>query len=141
MMYAALLLWGCGPTTSDSDSAAAVEPCETLEDAGTQETVEGGGNSTSGLLLITVLTDESTDAHDPLYVAFRPYTLENIETGGVQQTGKTSGDGLVEETLGEGTWAFDAAYTRGSTTCLASLDVTIAAGQTTTACPLMSCPG
>lgn len=141
MMYAALLLWGCGPNASDSDSAAAVEPCETLEDAGTQVTEEGGGNATSGLLLITVLTDESTDAHDPLYVAFRPYTLENIDVGGVQQTGKTSGDGLVEETLGEGTWAFDAAYTRGSTTCLASIEVSVVAGQTTTACPLMSCPG
>lgn len=136
----AALLSGCAAGGSE-DSAAAGEFCETLEDGGQQRVVDGTGDAASGNLEIRLVTDESVDAHDPLFVAFRPYTLENIDQGGVQTTGKTTGDGLVEEVLGAGTWAFDAAYTRGSTTCLASLDVEVEAGMTTEACPIMSCPG
>jgi hypothetical protein len=127
-----------GPDTGDS---AGAEPfCSTLNDGGAYETEAGGGNGTSGELDIRVLTSESTDPKDPLYVAFKDFTLQNIDSGGVKTTGKTSGDGLVSELLGAGNWRFSAAYIRGALTCLAEIDVPIAADTTTSACPVMACP-
>ncbi|MFN7147303.1 MAG: hypothetical protein ACK4YP_26280, partial [Myxococcota bacterium] len=126
--------------TDAEDTAGATGFCSSLADGGTSQTLAEGGNATSGNLSIRVLTSESTDPMDPIYVAFKPYTLENVDSGGVKTTGKTSGDGLVDELLGAGNWRFSAAYTRGSLTCLAELDVVIAANTTTLGCPVMECP-
>jgi hypothetical protein len=128
-----------GGNTSD-DSAGSTEFCSTLADGGTYVQENTGGTSTSGSLHIRVLTSESTDPNDPLYVAFKDFTLENVDSGGVKTTGKTSGDGLVDLTLGAGNWHFSAAYTRGSLTCLAELDIPLAANTTTNGCPIMTCP-
>jgi hypothetical protein len=145
MRIASLLLValgaGCtGGGPSSDDSAASTEFCSTLNDGGTYETADGGGNSTSGQLSLRVLTSESTDPRDALYVAFKDFTLENVDSGGVKTTGKTSGDGLVSELLGAGNWHFSAAYTRGATTCLAEIDVPVTANTTTSGCPVMVCP-
>ncbi len=139
------LLSGCaGPAgtgvTDADDSAGTDEFCSTLADGGTYETLAEGGNDTSGLINLRVLTSESADPKDPLYVAFKSYSLENVDSGGVKTVGQTSGDGLVEELLGAGNWHFSAAYTRGSTTCLAEIDLPVAANQTTLGCPVMMCP-
>lgn len=114
--------------------------CASLDDGGRSLVEAGGGSGASGALSLRVITSASDDPRDPMYVAFRDYTLENTETGGVQTTGATSGDGLVDELLGAGPWQFRAALTRGSTTCTAELDVTIEAGATTRACAVMTCP-
>jgi hypothetical protein len=131
---------GCTGGTVADDSAASPEYCSTLDDGGTSVLSDGGGNVTSGKLHIRVLTTESFDPKDPLYVAFKDYTLENLDSGGVKTTGKTSGDGLVDVQLGAGNWEFTAAYTRGSLTCLAVLDVALVAGKTTEGCAVLSCP-
>lgn len=137
-----LLLTACAGTGTGvgDDDTASTEFCSTLNDAGQTVVADEGGNATSGDLHIRVLTSESTDIRDPLYVAFKSYTLENLDSGGVKTTGKTSGDGLVDELLGAGNWHFSAAYTRGSLLCLAELDLVLGENQTTTGCAVMSCP-
>jgi hypothetical protein len=135
------LLAGCtGPSYTPDSTPTSEDFCSSLNDGSTYVTSDEGGNSTSGQLDIRVLTSESGDPRDPLYVAFKEYTLENVDSGGVKITGKTSGDGLVSELLGAGNWHFSAAYTRGALTCLAELDLPIAAMTTTNGCPVMVCP-
>lgn len=139
---AMVLVAGCdaGGTLDSGDTAGFAEFCATLEDGGRYIVEDGGGNSGSGLLHVRVLTNQSGEVADPLYVAFKSYTLENVDAGGVQTTGQTSGDGLVEEMLGAGTWDFEAAYPRGSTPCTARIEVPVEAERTTYACPVMTCP-
>ena len=40
---------------------------------------------------VRVITDESEDPRDPLYVAFKDYALENVATGGVATTTAAEG--------------------------------------------------
>ncbi|MES2644820.1 MAG: hypothetical protein V4850_35360 [Myxococcota bacterium] len=135
-------LSGCtGDGTTDADdTSGAPEFCATLNDGGLTESVAEGGNGTSGLLSLRVLTDESEDPRDALYVAFKEYTLENVDSGGVKTLGKTTGDGLVTELLGAGNWGFSAAYTRGSLTCIAQIVALVEPNTTTYGCPVMDCP-
>lgn len=134
------LLGACTGASATGDSAAEAGFCTTLADGGLTESAAEGGNGTSGLLSLRVLTDESEDPRDVLYVAFKEYTLENLDSGGVKTLGKTSGDGLVNELLGAGNWSFSAAYTRGSLTCLAQIDALVEPNSTTYGCPVMDCP-
>ena len=128
------------PTTNGDSASDQAEFCSSLNDGGQTQSLAEGGNDTSGVLKIRVLTDESEDPRDPLYVAFKEYTLENVDSGGVKTLGKTSGDGLVEELLGAGNWSFSAAYTRGSLTCLATIQMPVEPNTTTYGCPVMTCP-
>jgi hypothetical protein len=130
---------GSAGNTGD-DSAAAASFCDALTDGGTTYAEAVGGNATSGDLEIKVITDQADDVHEPLYVAFKDYTLENAETGGVQTTGKTSSDGIVDELLGSGTWNFQASYTRGSTVCTADLSIVVDPESTAYGCAVMTCP-
>lgn len=125
---------------SDDSASATANFCTTLNDAGLTTSAAEGGNDTSGILSIRVLTSESVDPQDPLYVAFKNYTLENLDSGGVKTTGKTTGDGLVEVMLGAGTWDFQAVYTRGSLTCSAQIEALVEPNATISACPVMNCP-
>jgi hypothetical protein len=135
------LLAGCaGSTTGGTDETATPEFCSTLADGGLIETADGGGNASSGLISIRVLTDESTDPKDPLYVAFKNYAFENLDGGGVKTVGQTSGDGLADELLGAGSWRFSAVYSRGSLLCVAEIDVVAEPDKTTYGCPVMRCP-
>ncbi len=140
--FASLALLACGGSdTAVVDSASQTDDfCLTLADGGRVVTEAGGASGASGALVVRVITSETVDPRDPLYVAFKDYALENVATGGVQTTGKTSGDGLVREVLGEGTWRFRAAYPRGSKTCTAELEIPVEAGNTTHACAVMVCP-
>jgi hypothetical protein len=138
-----LTLFACAGSTAGagSDSAVAGDDfCATLDDGGRSLVEAGGGSGASGALALRVITSASDDPRDPMYVAFKDYTLENTETGGLQTTGTTSGDGLVDELLGAGPWRFRASLTRGSTTCTAQLELDIEAGSTTRACAVMTCP-
>lgn len=137
-----LLLTGCagGAATGVGDDTAETDFCSTLEDGGLSKTIDGGGNSTSGLVQIRVLTNESTDPRDPLYVAFKSYSFENVDSGGVKTVGQTTGDGLVEEQLGAGNWRFSAVYSRGSLLCVAEIDVAVEPNKTVMGCPVMDCP-
>lgn len=141
MLLSLLLACSGPPGSSDTDTSVRTDDfCASLDDGGRWSTASGGGSGASGALRLRVLTNASDDPRDPLYVAFKDYTLENTETGGLQTTGTTSGDGLVDELLGEGPWWFRAAYARGSATCTAELEFDIVAGDTTTACAVMTCP-
>ncbi len=114
--------------------------CSALGERGVTERIEGGATGASGALSVRVITSASDDVRDPLYVAFKDYSLEHVSAGGVQTTGYTSGDGLVQELLGPGIWNFRASFPRGSRTCLAEMQVEIQAGTTTRACAVMDCP-
>ncbi len=136
-----LSLLACAPQEVDTAVDLEVAFCDVVDDAGEWKQEEGADvASSSGRLYARVITDQSEDPRDPVYVAYRDYTLEPAETGGVQTVGKTTGDGIVEKTLGVGTWLFKATWSRGSTTCSASLEVPIASETTTYACALLSCP-
>lgn len=136
-----VLLPACtGTAAVDSDTAP--EFCTVIEHDGEMwlEPVSDAAAG-SGTLDLRVITDQSEDVNDPYYVAYRAYALEPAETGGVQTTGSTSGDGLVQKTLGEGVWTFEATWTRGSVTCIATTDaLLINSGETTHACVVLTCP-
>ncbi len=144
-MRIALVLFGglgcSGPTDSSLDDTADDGGfCSSIADGGATTTEPIGGNTTSGHLTLRMLTSESIDPYDPLYVAFKDYTLESIDSGGVKTTGKSTGDGLVDVQLGAGNWRFSGAYIRGSLTCLAEIDVLLEPNTTTYACAVMACP-
>lgn len=128
-------------TTQETGDSEPYEFCDALTDGGQYRIESGGGGTNSGDLWVRVLSGESSDPNEPLYVAFKDYTLENTDVGGVPTTGQTSGDGLVEvDNLGAGNWLFRATYSRGSSTCTAELAVPIQAASTTAGCPIMTCP-
>ena len=136
-----LFLAACAPEVVQTvDTAAAF--CDTLDDAdGVWMEEVSDASANSGSLDLRVITDQADDPHDPLYVAYRAYSLEPAETGGVQTTGTTNGDGLVQKTLGIGTWDFQATWTRGAVTCTAIMnDGLIVEAQTTHACVVLTCP-
>ena len=140
-MFALLVLSACGDDPVAQDTGTLPPSfCATLDEADLVETVEGGATGASGRVYVRLITDETDDPRDPLYVAFKDYALENVQTGGVATTGKTSGDGIVEEVLGAGTWSFRAAYPRGSRVCTAQIEFDVVAGQTSRACTVLSCP-
>jgi hypothetical protein len=136
------LLMACdGDAGTGETGDPTTEFCSTLDDGNTYEdygSAEVGAGS--GSLNARVITDQSEEVRDPFYVAYRPYTLEPVETGGVQTKGSTTGDGLVEKTLGVGNWDFEVTWTRGSTTCVAAMQFPILEQQTTRVCVVMTCP-
>ena len=89
-----------------------------------------------------IITTEDLDIRNPLYIAFKDYTLENVDMGGIQQTGQTSGDGIATvQGLGPGNWLFVASFARGSKICKAEMTVELKAAATTHGCAVMDCPG
>lgn len=141
VILALSVLVACDTSTGDVEDSGA-NFCQTLDDGDAvwvEDASDAGANS--GSLELRVITDQAEDPHDPYYVAYRAYSLEPAETGGVQTTGQTNGDGLVQKTLGVGTWNFEATWSRGSVTCMATMsNVAITEGQTTHACVVLTCP-
>jgi hypothetical protein len=136
-----VLLVACSGGPAAGLDSADTEFCSTLDDGGTYEVEEGvGGNATSGQVEVRLITDEADSVNDPLYVAFKDFSLQNMESGGVQTIGKTTGDGLVSELVGAGQWAFQASWARGSTLCMANLELPSQPNDTTHGCAVMSCP-
>lgn len=126
--------------TNESDTAPKGF-CSDLEDGNLSQVEAGGGSSGSGDLEMRLITTEDVDQRNPLYIAFKDYTLENIDMGGIQQTGQTTGDGLAfANGLGPGNWLFVASFARGSRICKAELTVELKASSTTMGCAVMSCP-
>lgn len=139
-LLAMLQFSACAGDTAVDSGPVGDTFCSGLGERGTTERVEGGATGASGALFVRVITSASEDVRDPLYVAFKDYSLEHVTAGGVQTTGYTSGDGLVQELLGPGMWTFRASFPRGSRTCLAETQVEIQVGTTTRACAVMDCP-
>jgi hypothetical protein len=139
-LLAMLQLTACAGDTAVDSGPVGDTFCSTLGERGMTERVDGGATGASGALFVRVITSASGDVRDPLYVAFKDYSLEHVTAGGSQTTGYTSGDGLVEELLGPGIWAFRASFPRGSRTCVAEMQVEVQAGTTTRACAVMECP-
>ena len=143
MNLLALFFRACTSSTGSKESLDSSTPgfCEKVSDGGSYEAADRAGSSSSGDLVVKVITVEDVDIRNPLYIAFKDYTLENTDTGGIQQTGQTSGDGIATITgLGPGNWSFQASFARGSRICTAELSVPVTAGQLTTGCVVMSCP-
>jgi hypothetical protein len=143
MTLLALFLTACTTTTGPKESvdSGPLGFCEKVSDGGSYEAADREGSASSGDLVVKMITVEDVDIRNPLYIAFKDYTLENTDTGGIQQTGQTSGDGIASITgLGPGNWSFQASFARGSRICTAVLSVPVAAGQRTTGCVVMSCP-
>lgn len=130
------------PVTGTDDTGTVVlEFCDAITDGGQSSVEAVGGSAASGDLVMTVITNESVDVHDPMYVAFKEYTLENVALGGVATTGTTTGDGLAPvSNLGAGEWTFEATYSRGSSLCSALITLDVVANSTTTGCVVMTCP-
>ncbi len=135
-----LALAACaGAPSTGIDTSADANFCDTPDDASAWNQEEGGGDGSSGELDLLVINDAVEDPHQPEYVAYKNYTLEPTETGGVQTPGQTSGDGIVSQKLGAGQWTFKASTQRGPDSCHAEMEFPIGAGKTTHACALMSC--
>ena len=137
----ALFAVACSPDFVDSSEGDAAAFCSTVEEAGTwEQIVDQEVSASSGVLWVRLITDQSDDPRDPYYVAYRAYALEPAETGGVQTTGSTTGDGIIEKTLGVGNWAVEATWTRGSTTCTAEATLPVDEQTMTRGCILLTCP-
>lgn len=125
----------------DSATGAAPEDfCATLDDSDQYRVDPGASTESGGDLVLRVLNAQTDDPYDPQWIAFVDYTLEPTSTTGAQTPGRTSGDGLVERPLGQGTWLFKASKPRGSSACLAQIEFPLDSGQTTRACAVMRCP-
>ncbi len=136
-----LLFASCAATDTETAEPEPEFCSDATFDGATLEEEGGDANPGSGTLKVRVITDQSDDVNDPYYVAYRTYALEPARTGGVQTIGTTSGDGLVEKTLGAGIWDFEASWTRGSRTCLAvNEEITVREGKITQACVVLTCP-
>ncbi len=143
MNLLALFLTACTASTGSKESLDSGPPgfCEKISDGGAYEAEDREGSGSAGDLVVKMVTVEDVDIRNPLYIAFKDYTLENTDTGGIQQTGQTSGDGIATITgLGPGNWSFQASFARGSRICTAELSVPVTGGQLTTGCVVMSCP-
>ena len=136
-----IALLACSPAIEDTGADDPAAYCSTLAEAGgwTFDPAEDV-SSASGVLWVRLITDQSDDPRDPFYVAYRAFALEPAETGGVQTTGTTSGDGIIEKTLGVGNWTLQATWTRGSATCMAEATLPVEEQTTTRACVLLTCP-
>lgn len=137
---AALGLGSCGGSGDQVDTSAADLPfCEKVMDANTQEGAEGGGNGASGYVFGRLLTDVTEDLHDPQFVAFVEYALENTDVGGAQRQGESDQEGTFTEYLGEGNWHIRISAFKGGYHCNTEMDFTVAAGDTTNLCIDMQC--
>ena len=141
-MHVLLLVLGCTSASGNNESDTGPSGfCSVLDDGNTSVVEDGGGNAGAGDLEMRMLTTEDVDNRNPLYIAFKDYTLENVDMGGIQQTGQTSGDGIANARgLGPGNWLFVASFARGSHICKAELTVELKAASTTHGCAVMTCP-
>ena len=95
--------WVACTASSNEDSSEDVLPfCEKMEDADTFVIADGGDSTSSGVVEGRLITDESTDLHDPQWAGFLDYTIDNTDVGGTQQQGETQQDGSFIEVLGAG---------------------------------------
>jgi len=130
---------GCSGTV-DEDSAEPVLPfCEKMEDANSSVIDLGGGSASSGSVVGRVITDESQDLHDPQWVGFLDYTIDNTDVGGTQQQGETQQDGSFVEVLGAGHWKFKISATQAGYSCSNEVEFLVEAENTTQICVDVNC--
>ena len=129
----------CTNTTSEDSSEPVLPFCEKMEDANSYVIEEGEGSTTSGTVEGRVITDESEDLHDPQWVGFLDYTVDNTDVGGTQQQGETEMDGSFIEVLGEGHWNFKISATQAGFSCSNELEFLVQAGGTTLVCVDVNC--
>ena len=78
--------------------------CETYGEANSSLLTEEPIDGPSGLISGTLVQGVVTDPHDPQYVAFVDYLLENLDVGGQPTVGRTNAEGRFTATLGPGNW-------------------------------------
>ena len=110
-----------------------------MEDADTFLISDGGDSSSSGTVEGRLITDESSDLHDPQWVGFLDYTIDNIDVGGTQQQGETQQDGSFIEVLGAGNWNFKISATVAGYTCANEVAFSVEAGRSTEICIDIDC--
>ena len=102
------LLVACSSDAADgSDTGIPLEEhpfCEDYSEANTAEVEQLGDGSGSGYALGQMVQGVVQDPHDPAYVGFVDYILDNVNSGGVQTLGRTDQEGRFNETLGPGQW-------------------------------------
>ena len=142
MIQCFVLLCLAGACTSSTivDTGVPYLPfCEKMEDANSHGIEVGGGSGTSGSVIGRVITDESQDLHDPQWVGFLDYTIDNIDVGGTQQQGETQQDGAFVEVLGAGNWRFKISATQAGFTCANEIEFQVESGNTTQVCVDVNC--
>jgi hypothetical protein len=129
----------CTNTTTGDSSEPVLPFCEKMEDANSYVVEDGSDSTTSGTVEGRIITDESDDLHDPQWVGFLDYTVDNTDVGGTQQQGETSQDGSFIEVLGEGHWNFKISATQAGYSCSNELEFLVEAGGTTQVCVDVNC--
>lgn len=140
-LLAAPLSLSCGDKAEYDDTGVAgdLPYCYVVADGDTHYIDAGGGVGGSGKLYGRLLTDKSADVHDPNFVASVEYTLQNNDTGGIQQVGKTNVGGDFVETLGAGSWEIKVATQKQGYSCENQYTFSIEAGNTTYLCLDLGC--
>ena len=129
----------CTATTVTDTSDQVLPFCEKMEDANSYVIDDGGNSTTSGTVEGRVITDESESLHDPQWVGYLDYTVDNIDVGGTQQQGETQQDGSFVEVLGAGHWNFKISASQAGYSCANELEFLVEAGRTTQLCIDVNC--
>lgn len=137
------LAMACSDSDVPEDSYEIIEAepfCVDYSEAG-DVTMDDGVNtdSTSGRVFGQLVTGVVVDPHDPVFVSFVDYIVENVDMGGLPTVGRTDGEGHFTESLGPGHWHFKTSGHQGAYYCAADQDFTINAGQLTRVCVDMNC--
>jgi len=132
-------LMGCTGSVDTDSSEPSLPFCEKMDDANSYVIEDGGSSTTSGTVEGRVITDESEDLHDPQWVGYLDYTVDNTDVGGTQQQGETDQDGSFVEVLGEGHWKYKISATMAGYTCSNELEFLVQAGGTTQVCIDVNC--
>ena len=140
LIFSLLALSLACTSSTDTDSSEPVLPfCEKMEDGNSYVIEDGGSSTTSGTVEGRVITDESENLHDPQWVGYLDYTVDNTDVGGTQQQGETQQDGSFIEVLGEGHWNFKISATQAGYSCANELEFLVEAGRTTQLCIDVNC--
>lgn len=130
-----------GDAPQDSEDILQAEPfCVTYDEAGSVLMEDGlDPTASSGRVVGQLITGVVTDPHDPVFVSFVDYILENVDVGGLPTVGRTDADGFFTESLGPGTWHFKTSGHQSSYYCAADQTFTISAAKLTRVCVDMNC--
>ena len=136
-----MLLWllACTAGSQDSGNTYKLDDvyCDTLDEDGLSEFVDGGATGLSGKLEAQLISDYSDDPREISVIRGAYYVLENIDKQGGETPGNASGTGKIDTILGsEGMWSIEITGEHG---CAAEFEFEIQAEMTLKRCVLLSC--
>lgn len=137
-----LLASNCADTPLDDSAAttANLPYCEKLADIDTNYVETGTFDSaTSGKIYGRLITEKSTDLHDPNYTANVEFTMQSVDVGGSQLVDSTDEAGAIVQTLGAGNWRIKLSIKKQGYTCSNEYELPVTAGDTTWFCLSMGC--